>query len=155
MGYAIENRTIADIRRDIRDAIKALLKGEQVEGGRLFEVFLHYGTAIDAGDADHLPLVWRIPHSYTPEVIGGHKAQHNIPFEFVCVTYNSDDPEAGKDAAEDLASAVYDILMRDRSLGGRVADVIPGTIDPAFEFGGNPATFAAAVNFSYPMLRRE
>lgn len=100
------------------------------------------------------PAIWIIPNSYQPDLQGGHRVQHDIPFDFV-VLIKSNNPEEGLSKAQELSFKIYDTLMKDRTLDNLVSDVRPTRVDPAYEEGGQAQLYWSAVQFVFRLQRRE
>lgn len=145
----MNNKSLAQYRKDIKDGILAILKDNQLDGQLLSDVkSIHYGNRTKQGDLK-LPSVWVIPASHVPQQEGSHRMMHDFTFDFVALV-RSNDPDKGFEAAEDLAARIYDIITEDRSLRGNVFDVIPLRIDPSFEVGTqNTQTYWAAIQVAF------
>jgi len=100
------------------------------------------------------PAVWIVPEPYTPSLIGGKTAQHDIPFNFV-VLVKGNNPQEELKTAERLSMTIYDSFTSDRTLGGLVSDVRPMRIDPAYEGGNNTQLYWSSVQFAFRLQRRE
>jgi len=65
------------------------------------------------------------------------------------------DATIGKDSADDLAAAVYDVISADRTLNGMVYDVRPLNVDPSYEAVANSNVYWSSVEFAFRIQRRE
>jgi len=151
----IERKTLAQMRREIKDAIIQKLNDARTPGGALEDVeSVFYGDRIELGQIKS-STVWVIPVPHTPVHRGGHTAQHDFTFGFVAMVKNIKDAQTGKDEAEDLAARVYDLISADRTLGGVVGDVLAQRIDPSYQAAANNSIFWAYVEFVFRTMRRE
>jgi hypothetical protein len=153
MSYNIDSRNLATIRREIKEAIISKLEGAKADV--LADVSsIVYGDRADVGDIDNMPVVWVLPAPHTPDLISGHTAIHDFLFNFIVMVYDMDN-ETGKDTAEDLSAKVYDVIVSDRSLGGKVYDVRPQSFDPSYEAVQNSSIYWASCEFAFRIQRRE
>lgn len=114
---------------------------------------INYGERLRIGGMKQ-PAIWIIPNPYEPDLVSGHRVQHDIPFDFA-VFVKSNKPEEGLEKAQDLAFKVYDVLKVDKTLGGLVSDVRPTRVDPAYEAGESTQLYWSAVQFTFRVQRRE
>lgn len=147
---SILNDKLATIYKGIRDELITLLK----ESPDLDEIKgVIFGERQRIGSLQ-TPSIWIVPNSYSPVLSGGHKAQHDIPFDFV-VFVKDLEPERGLQKAQDLALTVYDVIAADRTLNGLVHDVRPTQVTPSYEAGQSTQLYWAAVQFAFRLQRRE
>jgi hypothetical protein len=148
------SQNLAQIRKDLKDAIIAKLKDAMQPGGSLQDVKnVLYGNRAKIGQVNP-PIAWVIPDTHVPDVSAHSRAWHNFNFDIIGVIKNID-PELGADQAEDLAARIYDVIMADRKLGGLVHDITPTGVNPAYEAGQNTQLHWAAVSFSFRIPRVE
>ena len=151
----IESKTLAQMRREIKDAIIQKLNDARVPGGPLEDVeSVVYGDRANLQDLNHY-MIWVIPVAHVPVHRGGHTAQHDFTFGFVAMVKNIEDAQAGKDEAEDLAARVYDLIASDRTLGGVVGDVLANRFDPSYQAAANNSVFWGYTEFAFRTMRRE
>lgn len=146
----IESRSLAEIRKDIKDAIIAKLQDAKTSGNLTDVKYINYGNRT-RGDVK-IPAVWVIPAAHTPEMAGASRVQHDFTFDFAVIVKDND-PEKGAEMAEDLASRVYDTMTSDRKLNNLVFDVIPTRIDPAYEVESSNNTFWASCQLVFRIQR--
>jgi hypothetical protein len=152
MGYQIDSRNLAIIRREIKDSI--LQKIQEARSGTLSDLAsIIYGDRADAGDINSMPMLWVLPAPHQPELKGGKTALHDFIFDFVLMVH-SDEPESGKDQAEDLTARVYDVISSMRSMQN-LFDVRPLSFDPSFEAVANSNVYWASCEFAFRIQRRE
>lgn len=153
MSYNIDSRNLATIRKEIKEAI--ILKLEEAKANTLADVSsIVYGDRADIGDVDNMPIVWVLPAPHQPDLVSGHTAIHDFLFNFIVMVHDFDS-ENGKDTAEDLAAKVYDVIISDRTLGGKVYDVRPQSFDPSYEAVQNSNIYWASCEFAFRIQRRE
>lgn len=153
MSYQMDTRSLAEIRREIKDQI--MTKLEEARSGTLSAVAsIVFGDRTDVGNVEHMPLVWVLPSSHQPELRGGHSAIHDFTFSFVVMVHDLDATQ-GKDTADDLASLVYDVISTDRTLNGTVYDVRPLNVDPSYEAVANSNVYWSSIEFAFRIQRRE
>lgn len=153
MSYQVDGRSLAAIRRDIKDQIVAKL--EEARAGALSAVAsIVFGDRTDVGEVNQMPLIWILPTPHQPELQGGHTAIHDFTFSFVVMVHELDAAQ-GKDVADDLASLVYDVISADRTLNGIVYDVRPLNVDPSYEAVANSNVYWSNVEFTFRIQRRE
>jgi hypothetical protein len=146
----IQNKPLVDIYKGIREEIQTVIESSE----ELTEIkSVTYGEKQRIGTLQ-TPAVWIVPNAYSPALIGGHKAQHDIPFDFV-VFVKDLEPERGLQKAQDLALTIYDVLTSDRTLNGLVHDVRPTEVTPSYEAGQSTQLYWAAVQFTFRLQRRE
>jgi hypothetical protein len=153
MSYQVDGRSLAEIRRDIKDQIIAKL--EEARAGALSAVAsIAFGDRTDVGEVNQMPLIWVLPTPHQPELRGGHTAIHDFTFSFVVMVHELDATQ-GKDIADDLASIVYDVISADRTLNGMVFDIRPLNVDPSYEAVTSTNVYWSNVEFAFRIQRRE
>lgn len=150
----IQDKNLAAIRKEIKGGIMETLQAAQADGGPLKDVqAVHYGDRANISE-NQMPGLWILPNSHTPELLGGHTAQHDFNFSFVAMVYEYNAGE-GAEQAEDLAARVYDVLISDRTLGRRVHDVRPTSYNPAESAGASNSIFLCSFDMAFQIQRRE
>lgn len=145
----IQDKDLATIYRGVREEVQNVLETSE----KLSEIKdVIYGEQQRIASLQ-VPAIWIVPNSYTPELRGGHTANHDIPFDLV-VFVKSMNPQEGLKQAQDLAMTVYDVMISDRSLNGLVSDVRPTRVDPAYEAGNSTQLYWSAVQFAFRLQRR-
>lgn len=137
------NELQEEIRSKIAEVLESQLDVEEVVFGDRQKI-----TKVKS------PSLWLVPESYSPELQGGSRAQHDIKYSVVSLVKDSD-PEKGLKEANDVASQAYDALMEDRTLDCLVHDVRPEQFDPAYEASKGSQLYFAAVQFVFRVMRRK
>ncbi|MBM7623720.1 hypothetical protein [Sporohalobacter salinus] len=151
-------KSLFDLKRDITDGILDLLN-QSKDGVVTFNgedslgdiETITYSERITSGKLK-LPAIWVIPDRYTPEIAGARSEEHRIPYWFAALVKNND-PVEGKREAERLASRVYDLFLENRKLNGNCNDIIPGSIDPAYQQVDKNNVFWAGVQLLFTVRR--
>jgi hypothetical protein len=153
MSYTIDTRNLAEIRKEIKNAI--LQKLQDARSDTLSPVVsIVYGDQMEVGTIEEMPVLWVLPAPHQPELKGGHTALHDFIFAFVVMVYDLES-NTGKELAEDLTARVYDVLVSDRTLGKKVFDVRPLNFDPSYEAVVNSNVYWASCEFAFRIQRRE
>lgn len=155
----ILDQRLDEIRKSIRDAILARIEAKKavavVDGGLADVRDVVYGVAHDVGGLKK-PSLWVMAASHQVDLTqGGKTAVHDFAFTFGAFVQNTKDPEAGQEAAEDLAARAYDNLLEGRTLDDTVLDVRPVSVDPAVREPQNPSTYWAGFRLAFRVQRRE
>lgn len=71
---AIQNKPLKEIHKSIRDEVKTIL-----ETAESLEEIKHvvYGEKVRIGKLK-TPSIWIVPEPWTPDLTGGHSANHDI-----------------------------------------------------------------------------
>lgn len=146
----IQNKSLYDVYKDIRAKIEELLSTSE-DLNDIQDVI--YGERQRVGSIK-TPAIWIVPSSYTPQVSGGQRAIHDIPFDFVTFVKHQQ-PQEGLKLAQDYAMKIYDVMLADRTLDGLVSDVRPTRVDPAYEIGNSTQVYWSATQFVFRLQRRE
>lgn len=150
----IQNKNLAQIRKEIKDGIFETLQTAQIIDGPLYDLrTIHYGDRANISESQ-MPGLWVLPNTHVPNLLGGHTAQHDFNFSFVAMVYEYNAGE-GAEQAEDLAARVYDVLISDRTLGRRVHDVRPTSYNPAESAGDSNSIFLCSFDMAFQIQRRE
>ncbi|SDY71895.1 hypothetical protein [Thermoactinomyces sp. DSM 45892] len=153
MGYSIDARNLAVIRKEIKETLLTSL--QEARSGYLSDlVSIVYGDRTDIGNIEDMPLLWVLPSPHQPDLKGGHMAIHDFTFTFVVMVYDTE-PAIGKDRAEDLTAQVYDLISSNRTLNGKVFDVRPLHYDPSYEAMANSNVYWASCEFAFRIQRKE
>ncbi|MBD1373751.1 hypothetical protein IC620_15500 [Hazenella sp. IB182357] len=107
MSYTPDSRNLADIRKEIKTELLAKLKS--TDGLKNIQTVV-YGDRVNIGKTSSMPLLWVLPVPHQPDLRGGHTELHDFTFTFVTMAYSVNNPEDGKEQAEDLTAKVYDVL---------------------------------------------
>jgi hypothetical protein len=145
-------KTLVQYRSDIKEQIIAKLNANMVAGQPLDSVkTIVYGDRANFANPQ-LPQVWIIPQSHTPTVLTGNTYEHDFTFIFAALVRDSI-PESGKEAAEELAAKIFDVLLQDKTLNNTVYDVVPLEVSPSYEIGAqNTQTYWAAVRIAFKIV---
>lgn len=130
------NKTFAQARKDLKDAIIAKFEAEKNSGTLTDIKSIIYGDRAKIGEMK-TPSLWILPASYIPEITGGTRIIHNFTYDIVALV-NSNDPERGCELAEDIAARAFGIIVSDRKCSNTCDEIIPIRIDPAFR--GEPGS---------------
>jgi hypothetical protein len=148
----IQNKNLAQIRKDIKIGIFETVEAAQKADGPLYDLrTIHYGDRANISESQ-MPGLWVLPNAHVPNLLGGHTAQHDFNFSFVAMVYDYNAGE-GAEQAEDLAARVYDVLIEDRTLGRRVHDVRPTSFNPAES--SESSIFLCSFDMAFQIQRRE
>jgi phage gp37-like protein len=147
MSYTIDTRNLAEIRKEIKDAI--LQKLQDARGNALSAVVsVVYGDQMEVGTIEEMPVVWILPVSHQPELKGGHTAIHDFIFDFVVMVHDLEST-SGKELAEELTARVYDVIVSDRTLEKKVFDVRALNFDPSMKQSLIPMCIGQVVNLLF------
>jgi len=146
------NQNIATIRKDVKDEILEVLKDATTEEETLDDVKkVAYSERIESASID-LPMIWVLPEAHTPTIASVRQEEHGFTFFFVALV-RSNDPEDGKEEAEDIVARAYDHLMKDRQLNGKVHDIRPGLFNPAYQRSDSRQIYWAACQLIFVVRR--
>ncbi len=146
------NQNIATIRKDVKDEIIEVLEDATAVNEDLEDVKkVAYSERIESASID-LPMIWVLPEPHTPEIVSVRQEEHGFTFFFVALVRNID-VEVGKEEAEDIAARVYDHLMKDRQLNGKVHDIRPGLFNPAYQRSDSRQIYWAACQLIFIVRR--
>lgn len=81
MSYTIDSRNLAEIRKEIKDAILKKLQDARADTLSLVASIV-YGDQMEVGTIEEMPVIWILPVSHQPELKGGHTAHHDFIFDF-------------------------------------------------------------------------
>ncbi|UOQ43354.1 hypothetical protein MUN89_15695 [Halobacillus salinarum] len=112
-----------------------------------------FGQKMKIGNMQ-LPAVWVTPSPYTPKIIGGHRTQHDMPFDIV-VLVKEFEPEKGLKKAQEIVLSIYDVLMKDRTQGGSVSDTLPTRVDPTYEAGNSTQVYWSSIQMTFRIQKKE